>query len=215
MAKWSEKHTIVDPAVLEAMRRVSREAFLPPDLREQAHADQPLPIGSGQTISQPYIVALMSQVARAGPNDRCLEVGTGSGFQTAVLLELSKEVYSVEYLNELAELARKNLAAAGYVGPRLQLKVGDGYAGWPEAAPFDVILVTAAPPSVPLPLLEQLALGGRLIIPVGGAGEVQVLERWTRHGPHNERGAYEREHIADVRFVPFLGPGVSRTIPST
>lgn len=211
MAKGKDKRQITDPAVRAALARVKRELFVPEALRDRAYADQPLPIGGGQTISQPYIVALMTQAARLEPTDRCLEIGTGSGYQTALLLELCAEVYSIEYLDTIAELARANLERAGYLGPRLHLAVGDGYEGWPEHAPFDVILVTAAPPRVPRPLLEQLAPEGRLVIPVGDVGEVQHLERWTRHGsgPQTE---WEREHLADVRFVPFLGPRVSTSM---
>jgi protein-L-isoaspartate(D-aspartate) O-methyltransferase len=207
MAKSSDQRRINDPRVLDALRRVERALFVPEDLRAQAHADQPLPIGEGQTISQPYIVALMTQAARPRAEDRCLEIGTGSGYQAALLLELCNEVYSIEYLEAIAGFARSNLQRAGYLGPRLHLRIGDGYHGWPEAAPFDVILVTAAPPRVPSALLEQLAPGGRLVIPVGEVGEVQQLERWTRA----VSGAHEvvREHIATVRFVPFLGPGVA------
>jgi protein-L-isoaspartate(D-aspartate) O-methyltransferase len=207
MAKSSDKRRINDPAVLAGLSRVEREHFVPESLRAQAHADQPLPIGEGQTISQPYIVALMTQAARPRPEDRCLEIGTGSGYQTALLLELCKEVYSVEYLEVIAALARANLRRAGYLGPRLHLRIGDGYRGWPEAAPFDVIVVTAAPPLVPRPLLDQLAPGGRLVIPVGSVGQIQQLERWTRTGAAAE---YQHEDIAAVRFVPFLGPGVAQ-----
>jgi protein-L-isoaspartate(D-aspartate) O-methyltransferase len=207
MAKSSDKRRITDPAVLASLRRINREDFVPESLRAEAHSNQPLPIGEGQTISQPYIVALMTQAALVRPEDRCLEIGSGSGYQTAVLLELCKEVYSIEYLEVIAALARRNLQRAGYLGPRLHLRIGDGYQGWPEAAPFDVILVTAAPPHVPRPLLDQLAPGGRLLIPVGAAGEIQQLERWTR----GEGGTaeLEREEIAAVRFVPFLGEGVA------
>lgn len=207
MAKSSEKRRITDPAVLDALRRVNREHFVPENLRSQAHLDQPLPIGEGQTISQPYIVALMTQAARPRPEDRCLEIGTGSGYQTALLLELCKEVYSIEYLEAIAALARGNLQRAGCLGPRLHLRIGDGYQGWPEAAPFDVIVVTAAPPHVPRALLDQLAPGGRLVIPVGESGRIQQLERWTRPDADGEPA---REDIAAVRFVPFLGAGVAR-----
>ncbi|MET0412338.1 MAG: protein-L-isoaspartate(D-aspartate) O-methyltransferase [Polyangiaceae bacterium] len=207
MAKSSDKRRISDPEVLQAMRRVNREHFVPESLRAQAHEDLPLPIGEGQTISQPYIVALMTQAVCPRKSDRCLEIGTGSGYQSALLLELCHEVYSIEYLEPIAALARRNLEHAGQLGPRLHLRIGDGFAGWPEAAPFDVIVVTAAPPSVPRPLLEQLAPGGRLVIPVGDDGHVQQLERWTRRDDGS--GALEHESIAAVRFVPFLGPGVA------
>lgn len=207
MASSSDQDGITDPKVRQALRRVNREHFVPDSLRAQAHADRPLPIGEGQTISQPYIVALMTEAARLCSSDRCLEIGTGSGYQTALLLELCREVYSIEYLEPIAAVARKNLQRAGQLGPRLHLRIGDGYMGWPEAAPFDAIVVTAAPPSVPRPLLAQLAPGGRLVIPVGVRGEVQQLERWTRRADGS--GALEHESIAAVRFVPFLGPGVS------
>jgi protein-L-isoaspartate(D-aspartate) O-methyltransferase len=208
MAKSSDKRRITDPRVLGALRRVNREHFVPESLRAQAHDDLPLPIGEGQTISQPYIVALMTQAAQLHEGDRCLEIGTGSGYQTALLLELCQEVYSIEYLEVIAGLARKNLERAGQLGQRLHLRIGDGYSGWPEAAPFDAIVVTAAPPRVPRPLLDQLAPGGRLVIPVGDSGKVQQLERWTRR--EDSGGALEQESLVAVRFVPFLGPGVSR-----
>jgi protein-L-isoaspartate(D-aspartate) O-methyltransferase len=179
---------ITDPNVLDAVFRVPRHRFVPEAEREWAYADRPLALAGEQTISQPYIVASMTQAAALSPRDRVLEIGTGSGYQTAVLSELCREVYSVE------------------------LRVADGYEGWPERAPFDAILVTAAPPQVPQPLLEQLAIGGRLVIPVG-TGKRQHLEWWQRLEPGNEASAFLRRRLYGVRFVPFLGPGVSRRAP--
>jgi protein-L-isoaspartate(D-aspartate) O-methyltransferase len=199
-----EARGIEDQRVLEALRTVPRHRFVPQRSREGAHADSPLPIPGDQTISQPYIVAFMSEAAQIAPGDRCLEIGTGSGYQTAVLAELCREVYSVEYLPEVAAFGRRNLAALGYLDRSVHLRVGDGYAGWPECAPFDVILVTAAPARVPKPLLRQLALGGRLLIPVGVERE-QTLELWTRRRAGDERAAFSREILFGVRFVPFLG----------
>src|SRR5690606_22859921 len=155
---------IDDRRVLQAMRTVQRHRFVPESLAPQAYLDQPLPIGHDQTISQPYIVALMTQLARPAPGARALEVGTGSGYQAAVLAELGAEVYTVEIVAPLAERAARVLAELGY--DRVHVRAGDGYAGWPEHAPFDVIVVTAAPERIPQPLLEQLAPGGRLVIPV-------------------------------------------------
>ncbi len=190
------------PRVLEALRRVPRHRFVPPSLAGSAYSDRPLPIGWGQTISQPYIVAAMTEAAAPEPGARCLEVGTGSGYQAAVLAELCGRVYSIEYLPELAEFAAKNLRALGY---RVELRTGDGYAGWPEAQPFDVIVVTAAPERVPEPLLDQLALGGRLVIPVGPEGGVQELALYVRRRPGRDPASFERRSLAEVRFVPFLG----------
>src|SRR5690606_27283006 len=153
--------------VIEAMRTVPRHQFVLPDMRQQAYADRPLPIVGEQTISQPYIVAFMTAAADIQVGERCLEIGTGSGYQAAVLVELCAETYSIEYLPEVAAFGRSNLQKAGYLERNLQLRVGDGYAGWPQAAPFDAILVTAAPDAVPQPLLDQLAMGGKLVIPVG------------------------------------------------
>jgi protein-L-isoaspartate(D-aspartate) O-methyltransferase len=195
---------IDDARVLAAMRRVPRHRFMPVAVRDEAYENRPVPIGFGQTISQPYIVALMSYEARIQPSDRCLEVGTGSGYQAAVLAELCKETYSIEYLPQVAEFGKSNLSSLGY---RVELRTGDGYRGWPEAAPFDVILVTAAPERVPAPLLEQLAINGRLVIPVGGTSGVQQLERWIRKAPGNEPNAFQRSELASVRFVPLLGEG--------
>lgn len=196
---------IRDRRVLAAMRRVPRHRFLLEGWAERAYSDGPLPIPGGQTISQPYIVAFMSQAAQVREGARCLEIGTGSGYQAAVLSELCRETYSIEYLPEVAAFARRNLEALGYLERGLFLRVGDGYAGWPERAPFDAILVTAAPERVPPPLLAQLALGGRLVIPVGDdAG--QELEVWRRVAPGDGPDAFERRAMFGVQFVPFLGP---------
>ncbi|MCC6216814.1 MAG: protein-L-isoaspartate(D-aspartate) O-methyltransferase [Polyangiaceae bacterium] len=191
-----------DERVLAAMGRVPRHLFVPAALETDAYADRPLPIGGGQTISQPYIVALMTEAARPGPRDRCLDVGTGSGYQAAVLAELCGETFSVELLPAIAAFGAENLRRAGPPGDTVRLRVGDGWAGWPEAAPFDVIVVTAAPERVPPPLLEQLAIGGRLIVPVGRQDSVQVLERWTRLAPG--AAGLRREELTDVRFVPLV-----------
>jgi protein-L-isoaspartate(D-aspartate) O-methyltransferase len=197
-----------DPRVLAAMARVPRHLFVPDSLRDEAYRDRPLPIGSGQTISQPYVVAAMSEAAEIQSGENCLEVGTGSGYQAAVLAELCKKVHSIEYLADVARFGERNLRRAGYGPDRVVLRVGDGYAGWREAAPFDAILVTAAPERVPPPLLAQLRKGGHMIIPVGPDGE-QWLERWTRRGDGTDPKAFQTERLMGVRFVPFLGDGGS------
>ena len=156
---------ITDRRVLTVMERVPRQRFVPAHLHHAAYEDHPLPIGHGQTISQPYVVALMTQVAQPKPTARALDVGTGSGYQAAVLAELCQEVYSIEIVEPLAKEARQRLADLGY--RNVEVRSGDGYRGWPEHAPFDLILVAAAPDHVPQPLVEQLARGGRLVIPVG------------------------------------------------
>lgn len=198
------RRDIRDARVLDAMRHVPRHRFVPAAVARAAYSDRPLPIVGGQTISQPYIVAFMSEAARIEPGERCLEVGTGSGYQAAVLAELCKETYSIEYLPEVAAFGRQNLRALGYLERAVWLRVGDGYAGWPEKAPFDAILVTAAPETVPPPLLEQLAPGGRLVIPVGGQAG-QELEVWKRTSPGDTPTSFERSAVLGVRFVPFLG----------
>ncbi len=203
---------IDDERVLAAMRKVPRHAFVPSTSAGKAYADRPLPIGHGQTISQPYIVAFMTQAARPRAESRCLEIGTGSGYQAAVLAELCRETFSIEYLPGVAAQGAANLRRAGY-GARVALRVGDGYVGWPEAAPFDVILVTAAPRHVPTPLLEQLGPGGRLVIPVGPHDEAQELERHTRTGTGSGTQAFERERLMGVRFVPFLGDAARASAP--
>jgi protein-L-isoaspartate(D-aspartate) O-methyltransferase len=189
---------IVDPRVLDAMRRVKRHLFVPEPVRAAAYGDHPLPIGHDQTISQPYIVALMTELARVKPGARVLEIGTGSGYQAAVLAVLAKEVYSVEIVEPLAAEADERLARLGY--RNVTVRSGDGYRGWPERAPFDAILVTAAPPEIPQPLLDQLAPGGRLVAPVGPERGEQVLVVVER----TESGL-KRWSVAPVRFVPMTG----------
>lgn len=188
---------IVDQSVLSAMRKVPRERFVPPDERHLAHADHPLPIGHGATISQPYIVALMTQLARVRPGDRVLDVGTGSGYQAAVLAEIGAEVYSIEVVPALADSAAARLRELGY--DRVKVRAGDGYRGWPEAAPFAAIIVAAAAPTLPRPLTDQLAPGGRLVIPVGEVlQDLQVVEK-------RQDGSLRTENIIPVRFVPMVG----------
>jgi len=187
---------VADPAVLRAMRVVPRHEFVPAGTRVDAYRDQPLPIGNGQTISQPYIVALMSELAAVRPGDRVLEVGTGSGYQAAILAELGADVYSIEIVEPLARRAGETLRRLGY--DRIHLRQGDGYGGWPSAAPFDAIVVTAAPPEVPPALLGQLAPGGRLVIPVGkGEQELRVLVKRS--------SGIETRSVVPVQFVPMVG----------
>tara|TARA_Y100000588_G_scaffold231221_1_gene244985 strand:- start:445 stop:1197 length:753 start_codon:yes stop_codon:yes gene_type:complete len=187
---------IRDKHVLDAMRRVPRHLFIPEDRRDQAYQDHPVPIGLKQTISQPYIVAYMTQALKLQPGDRVLEIGTGSGYQAAVLGELAREVYSIEILPQLGERSKKLLALMGY--RNIQVRIGDGYKGWPDKAPFDAIIVTAAPPKVPQPLLDQLKVGGRMIIPVGEIHQGLILIQRTATG-------YERRNVLPVRFVPMTG----------
>jgi protein-L-isoaspartate(D-aspartate) O-methyltransferase len=191
--------------VLAAIEKVPRHEFVPEAARDSAYANRPLPIGHGQTISQPAVVAAMTEAADPRPTDRCLEIGTGSGYQAAVLAELCQSVYSIEYIEALALFAESNLRRLGYDRGRVALRTGDGYLGWPEAAPFDVVLVTAAPDHVPQPLLDQLAQGGRLVIPVGPTQGVQRLELWVRQRAGSDAGAFERKTLMPVRFVPLVG----------
>lgn len=189
---------IKDPRVLAAMRAVPRHLFVPPEESADAYDDRPLPIGHGQTISQPYIVALMTEVVRPTPKDRVLEVGTGSGYQAAVLAPLVSHVYTIEIVPELARDAEARLKKLKC--DNVTVRAGDGYGGWPEHAPFDIIVVTAAPESVPEPLLQQLKPGGRLVVPVGsrfGTQELLLMEK-------DSSGKLRTTRVAPVRFVPLL-----------
>jgi protein-L-isoaspartate(D-aspartate) O-methyltransferase len=188
---------IKDERVLDAMRTIPRHLFIPPDLRNLAYADAPLPIGNRQTISQPYIVALMTELLELEGSERILEIGTGSGYQAAILAYLAKEVYTVERISELAESARNVFQELEI--KNIQVFEKDGSSGLPEFAPYDGIMVTAAAPKVPSPLQEQLADEGRLVLPVGGR-DGQILERWRK-----QENELKREHIAPVAFVPLVG----------
>jgi protein-L-isoaspartate(D-aspartate) O-methyltransferase len=190
---------IEDPRVLAAMGRVPRHLFVPAALRFRAYADHPLPIGNGQTISQPYIVALMTQLAEVEPDDVVLEIGTGSGYQAAVLSEIVREVATIEIVPELADTARTRLAELGYKD--VTVRTGDGYLGWKEKAPFDAILVTAAAPEVPAPLVEQLAPGAILVIPVGPQSQVQSLLRIQKGA---DGTTVTTREILPVVFVPLV-----------
>jgi protein-L-isoaspartate(D-aspartate) O-methyltransferase len=188
---------IHEERVLAAMAKVPREEFVPEYLRAASYADQPLPIGYDQTISQPFIVAFMTEQLRPRPTDRVLEIGTGSGYQAAILAELVAEVYSIEIIEPLAITAEATLQRLGY--KNVHVKVGDGYKGWPEHAPFDIVIVTCAPDHVPPALADQLKEGGRMIIPVGGPGdqELYLVEK--------EHGTLHRRAVSPVRFVPMTG----------
>ena len=187
---------IRDPRVLEVMRKVPRHEFVPADQAANAYDDNPLPIGLGQTISQPYIVAYMTEQLQVTPQSKVLEIGTGSGYQAAVLGELAKEVYTIEIVADLARRSKETLDRLGY--KNIHVRAGDGYRGWPEQAPFDRIIVTAAPDHVPQPLVDQLAVGGRLIIPVGDYYQQMLILTKT------PRGVVEEKTI-DVVFVPMTG----------
>ena len=189
----------LDPQVMKVMGKVRRHEFVPTEQRSRAYQNRPLPIGHGQTISQPYIVALMTDLLRLRPGARVLEVGTGSGYQAAVLGELVREVYTIEIIEALGEQARERLQRLGYGGVRVQL--GDGYYGWREYAPFDAIVVTAAASHIPPPLVEQLKPGGRMVIPVGGRFQVQQLTLIEK----DPDGKTRTRQILPVRFVPLTG----------
>ena len=190
---------VEDPLVLDAMRAAPREDFVPADLAEYAYKDGPLPIGHGQTISQPYIVAVMTAAARVRPGDRVLETGTGSGYGAAILSEIAGEVYTVERIESLADSARDRLAALGF--DNVHVRCGDGTLGWAEHAPYDAIIVTAGGPTVPRALLDQLKQGGRLVMPLGSEPRAQRLIRCTRTG----RDTYTQDDLECVTFVPLIG----------
>lgn len=189
---------VTDPDVLSAMKQVPRHRFVPPAYRESAYNDHPLPIGEGQTISQPYIVAFMTQALDLRPDDRVLEIGTGSGYQAAVLAELVNQVYTIEIVESLGIRARNTLKKLGY--DNVHVRIGNGYKGWPQKAPFDAIIVTCAPEEIPEALVDQLKEGGQMIIPVGRVGGVQKLIKCVKRA-----GRLNTENVMLVRFVPMVG----------
>jgi protein-L-isoaspartate(D-aspartate) O-methyltransferase len=197
---------ITDEKVLAVMEKVRRHEFVLLEYLDDAYADHPLPIGFGQTISQPYIVALMTQLLQLQPGDKVLEIGTGSGYQAAVLAELVDQVYTMEIVPELAKSAEERLQRLGYED--VHVRQGDGYYGWPEEAPFDAIIVTAAPDHVPTPLVQQLKDGGRLVVPIGPPGGYQTLWQMIRRGEE-----LEANNIAGVLFVPLVGGGQRGSSP--
>ncbi|MCK4559931.1 MAG: protein-L-isoaspartate(D-aspartate) O-methyltransferase [Calditrichia bacterium] len=191
-----ERRGVKDDRVLHAMREVPRHEFVPNHLKKYAYADEPLPIGEDQTISQPYIVAYMTEYLRLGEEDIVLEIGTGSGYQAAVLAEIADTVYTIEIVDVLAKRAEKTLERLGY--ENVLVKRGDGYAGWPEHAPYDAIIITAAPTKIPQPLLEQLKIGGFMILPLGDYSQELVLIEKNIKG-------FEQKRLLPVRFVPMTG----------
>jgi protein-L-isoaspartate(D-aspartate) O-methyltransferase len=199
-----EARGVTDARTLAALRKVERHLFVPPELAGQAYADHPLPIGAGQTISQPYIVAVMTEAIRLRGGEKVLEVGTGSGYQAAVLAEAGATVYTIEIVPSLAAESSARLARLGYLS--VHVRQGNGWAGWPEQAPFDAIVVTAAPPEVPAALKRQLRDGGRLVIPVGE--DAQELLLLTRRGE-----SFEERRLLPVRFVPLVGRPGGETVP--
>ncbi|WP_032113916.1 protein-L-isoaspartate(D-aspartate) O-methyltransferase [Candidatus Paracaedibacter symbiosus] len=192
-----EKRGVHDPEVLRALKEVPRHLFVPPHLKELAYVDSSLPIGYSQTISQPYIVGFMSEAIQPKPTDHILEIGTGCGYQAAVLSRLCQKVFTIEIIEPLAQQAQKRLKELGYTN--IEMRQGDGYAGWPEAAPFDAIILTAAPEKIPDPLLQQLKVGGRIVLPVGNYYNQKLLRLIK-----TEDGFQEEELIA-VQFVPMTG----------
>jgi protein-L-isoaspartate(D-aspartate) O-methyltransferase len=202
VAEQLRRRDIIDPRVLEVMSRVPRHEFVSENQRRLAYEDGPLPIGYDQTISQPYIVALMTQLARPRAGGRALDIGTGSGYQAAVLAGLTGEVYSIEILAPLAEEARARLARLGYTN--VEVRCGDGYRGWPEHAPFDAIILAAAPDHIPQPLIDQLAPGGHLVLPVGEY-EQELVDVEKRAD-----GTVIKRNVIPVRFVPMTGESERR-----
>jgi protein-L-isoaspartate(D-aspartate) O-methyltransferase len=197
--QWTEKYTgraQMDPKVLAAMQKVPRHRFVSESLQVEAYENRPLPIGFGQTISQPYIVAIMTELLEIKPGDKALEIGTGSGYQAAVLAELIPKVYSIEIIPQLGESAKKRLDQLGYA--TVKTKVADGFFGWEEAAPFDAIIITAAASYIPPPLIKQLKPGGRMLIPIGTPFSVQQLMLVTK----DSEGKLTTRQILPVRFVP-------------
>ncbi len=192
---------VKDPRVLSALLKVERHLFVPEEFHSSAYSDQPLPIGEGQTISQPYIVALMTELLELKGDEKVLEIGTGSGYQAAILAEVAKEVYSIEIIESLATSAKKLLQELGY--KNIHIKAGDGYLGWPEVAPFDAIIVTCAPDHIPKPLIEQLKEGGRMVLPVGTYS--QELKKIVKRS-----GKIETTNVLPVIFVPMTGEGVKQ-----
>ena len=190
-----EARGVRDPGVLAAMRKVQRHLFVPEPLRDRAYGDHPLPIGEGQTISQPYIVALMTETIRPDPAMQVLEIGTGSGYQAAILAELCKQVYTIEIVESLGRRAEQVLSG---LYENVHVRIGDGYQGWPEAAPFDAIIVTCAPTDIPRPLADQLKEGGRMVIPVGKSRSQELIVLTKKDG------RLERQAIIPVRFVPMV-----------
>ena len=204
-AMYAETHAetglpAMSPAVRKALGKVERHRLVPPGEASRAYRNHPLPIGAGQTISQPYIVALSTDLLQPKPADVILEVGTGSGYQAAVLAEIVSRVFTIEIIESLGRTAAKRLEELGY--GNIEVRIGDGYAGWPEKAPFDGIVVTAAAPRVPQALVDQLKLGGRMVIPLGGPGDIQYLKLLTKRPD----GAVEEKRVLPVRFVPLV-PG--------
>ena len=195
----------MSPPVRAALGKVERHRLVPPAQQPAAYANRPLPIGNGQTISQPYIVALSADLLSPKPGDVVLEVGTGSGYQAAVLAEVVQQVYSIELIETLGRSAAAKLNEMGY--GNVEVRIGDGYAGWPEKAPFDGIVVTAAAPSIPRALVEQLKPGARMVIPVGSDGFIQYLKLVTRRAD----GGYDEKEVIPVRFVPLVPGGKARS----